>query len=130
LTVIAEPTLHRLANGVRVVCDPLPGFETLALSVVIGRGARYESEPQSGWAHLLEHMVFKTTKSGRELFKELTVVVDVVFEVAVLYEYELPARDVEAASYGVAFAAGFVFKYNRNSMFPTILFSFKPCTIS
>ena len=69
MTVIAEPTLHRLANGVRVVCDPLPGFETLALSVVIGRGARYESEPQSGWAHLLEHMVFKGAgeRSSRDI---------------------------------------------------------------
>jgi predicted Zn-dependent peptidase len=29
------------------------------LSVVVGRGARYETATQSGWAHLLEHMVFK-----------------------------------------------------------------------
>jgi predicted Zn-dependent peptidase len=27
--------------------------------VVVGRGARYETASQSGWAHLLEHMVFK-----------------------------------------------------------------------
>ncbi len=52
-------TLHRLANGVRVVCDPMPGLETLALSVVAGRGARWEDERRSGWSHLLEHMVFK-----------------------------------------------------------------------
>ena len=26
--------LHRLANGVRVVCDPMPDLETLAVSVV------------------------------------------------------------------------------------------------
>jgi predicted Zn-dependent peptidase len=53
------PRIHTLSNGVRVVCDPLPGFETLALSVVSGRGSRIETEAQSGWAHLLEHMVFK-----------------------------------------------------------------------
>jgi predicted Zn-dependent peptidase len=51
--------LHRLANGVRVICDPMPDLETLAVSVVAGRGARAEAEAQSGWAHLLEHMVFK-----------------------------------------------------------------------
>ena len=51
--------LHRLGNGVRVICDPMPDLETLAVSVVAGRGARAESESQSGWAHLLEHMVFK-----------------------------------------------------------------------
>jgi predicted Zn-dependent peptidase len=51
--------LHSLSNGVRVVFDPMPGLETLALTVVAGRGARYEDEARSGWSHLLEHMVFK-----------------------------------------------------------------------
>ena len=51
--------LHTLSNGVRVVFDPMPGLETLALTVVAGRGARYEDESRSGWSHLLEHMVFK-----------------------------------------------------------------------
>jgi len=37
----------------------MPGLETLALSVVAGRGARWETPAQSGWSHLLEHMVFK-----------------------------------------------------------------------
>jgi predicted Zn-dependent peptidase len=52
-------SLHTLKNGVRVVCDPMPGLETLALTVVAGRGAANEDIPRSGWAHLLEHMVFK-----------------------------------------------------------------------
>ncbi len=62
-------TLHQLANGVRVVCDPMPGLETLALSVVAGRGSRGEGPEQSGWAHLLEHMVFKGagSRSARDL---------------------------------------------------------------
>lgn len=51
--------MHVLANGVRVVCDPIPGLQTVALSVVAGRGARFEDESRSGWSHLLEHMVFK-----------------------------------------------------------------------
>jgi predicted Zn-dependent peptidase len=53
------PKVHTLANGVRVVCDPIPGLQTVALSVVAGRGARSEDEGRSGWSHLLEHMVFK-----------------------------------------------------------------------
>jgi predicted Zn-dependent peptidase len=53
------PKVHTLANGVRVVCDPIPGLQTVALSVVAGRGARAEDEARSGWSHLLEHMVFK-----------------------------------------------------------------------
>lgn len=53
------PKVHSLGNGVRVVCDPVPGLQTVALSVVAGRGARSEDEARSGWSHLLEHMVFK-----------------------------------------------------------------------
>jgi predicted Zn-dependent peptidase len=62
-------SLHRLANGVRVVCDPIPGFETLALSVVVGRGARWEDVHHHGWSHLLEHMVFKGAgdRSARDI---------------------------------------------------------------
>jgi predicted Zn-dependent peptidase len=56
---VATPRLHTLSNGVRVVCDPLPGWQTVALSVVAGRGARLEDAAHSGWSHLLEHMVFK-----------------------------------------------------------------------
>jgi predicted Zn-dependent peptidase len=56
---MSAPAIHRLANGVTIVCDPAEGFETLALSVVAGRGARHEDARRSGWSHLLEHMVFK-----------------------------------------------------------------------
>jgi len=56
---VTTPRVHTLSNGVRVVCDPLPGWQTVALSVVAGRGARFEDEARSGWSHLLEHMVFK-----------------------------------------------------------------------
>ncbi len=40
--------VHRSANGVTVICDPAPGFDTLALSVVAGRGARWEDAPPLG----------------------------------------------------------------------------------
>jgi len=65
--------VHRLANGVTVVCDAADGFETLALSVVAGRGARFEDAPRSGWSHLLEHMVFKGAgaRSARDIVEEI-----------------------------------------------------------
>jgi predicted Zn-dependent peptidase len=61
--------LHHLAGGLRVVCDPVSDLETLAVSVVAGNGARSETPEQSGWAHLLEHMVFKGAgaRSARQL---------------------------------------------------------------
>jgi predicted Zn-dependent peptidase len=63
------PQIHRLANGLTLVCDPAPGYHTLALSVVAGRGARWEDEARCGWSHLLEHMVFKGAgaRSAREI---------------------------------------------------------------
>lgn len=65
--------LHTLSNGVRVVFDPMPGLETLALTVVAGRGARYEDETHSGWSHLLEHMVFKGAggRSARAIVEDI-----------------------------------------------------------
>lgn len=67
------PVLHRLPNGVRVVCDPMPGLHTLALSVVAGRGALWEGPDQSGWSHLLEHMVFKGAgdRSARDIVEAI-----------------------------------------------------------
>ncbi|HTX49593.1 MAG TPA: pitrilysin family protein, partial [Caulobacteraceae bacterium] len=61
--------VHTLANGVRVVADPVPGFQTFALTVAAGRGARWEDEARGGWSHLLEHMVFKGAggRSAREI---------------------------------------------------------------
>ncbi len=56
---MSTPRIHRLSNGVRVVADPMPGLESLALSVVLKGGARWEGPDVAGWAHLLEHMVFK-----------------------------------------------------------------------
>jgi predicted Zn-dependent peptidase len=66
---ISAPRVHTLSNGVRVVCDPMPGLQTVALSVVAGRGARWEDEARSGWSHLLEHMVFKGAggRSARDI---------------------------------------------------------------
>lgn len=70
----ALPNVHTLKNGVRVVCDPIDGLETLALSVVAGRGARAEDEHRSGWSHLLEHMVFKG--AGERSSKDIVEVIE------------------------------------------------------
>src|SRR3954463_15688437 len=66
-------SLRTLPNGVRVVCDPMPGLETLALTVVAGRGAAYEDPARSGWSHLLEHMVFKGAgaRSARDIVEAI-----------------------------------------------------------
>src|SRR5258708_33814862 len=74
ITLTSPPKVHTLANGVRVVCDPIPGLQTVALSVVAGRGARAEDEARSGWSHLLEHMVFKG--AGGRTAREIVEVIE------------------------------------------------------
>lgn len=65
--------LHRLSNGAGVICDPMPGLRTLAVSVVAGGGARHEDAARSGWSHLLEHLVFKGAgdMSTREIVERI-----------------------------------------------------------
>jgi predicted Zn-dependent peptidase len=51
--------LQRLANGLTVAVDPLPGAESVALGLYVKVGSRSEPEALGGIAHLVEHMVFK-----------------------------------------------------------------------
>lgn len=53
------PEIFSLANGLRVVLDPMPWLESTALGVWIQAGARDEAAPINGVAHLFEHMAFK-----------------------------------------------------------------------
>ena len=51
--------LHRLANGLTVAVDPMPGAESVAIGLYAQVGSRSEPDHLSGLAHLVEHMVFK-----------------------------------------------------------------------
>src|SRR5918995_1265827 len=51
--------LHRRAKVLSVALDPLPAAESVALGLYAKVGSRSETEPLSGLAHLVEHMVFK-----------------------------------------------------------------------
>lgn len=66
-------TLHVLANGLKVVYDPVPALRSIAVAVTADGGARHEDEARSGWSHLLEHMVFKGAggRSARELIERI-----------------------------------------------------------
>ncbi len=55
--------LTTLANGLRVVSEVLPSVETVAVGLHVDTGSRFEEAATNGVAHLLEHMVFKGTRS-------------------------------------------------------------------
>ncbi len=54
-----------LDNQLRVVTVPLAGARSLSAGVYLAAGSRYESEPESGAAHFIEHMLFKGTRRRR-----------------------------------------------------------------
>jgi len=71
-TSVEGITEYAFPNGLRVLLDPDNSKPKITVNIVYLVGSRNEGYGETGMAHLLEHMVFKTTKSGRELFKELT----------------------------------------------------------
>ncbi|HEV2661143.1 MAG TPA: pitrilysin family protein [Ktedonobacteraceae bacterium] len=55
---------HRLNNGLQIVGQPMPDFESVAVSYYVHTGSRDEKDPTiAGVSHFLEHMVFKGTQS-------------------------------------------------------------------
>ena len=55
---------HRLSNGLQIVGQPMPDFESVAVAYYVHTGSRDEQDPSiAGVSHFLEHMVFKGTQS-------------------------------------------------------------------
>jgi predicted Zn-dependent peptidase len=56
--------MHRqttLDNGLRVITETMSQTRSVAICIFIGVGSRYESEPQAGVSHFIEHLCFKGT---------------------------------------------------------------------
>ena len=72
-------------------------------------GSRHEGYGETGMAHLLEHMLFKETKTGRDVKKELS-------ELSVLLTKEQgkpvgdSQREIEHFLHGMNFYAGLASK--------------------
>ena len=52
-----------LPNGVRIVYERLSGARSAAVGIWVKAGSRNETAKQSGYAHFIEHMLFKGTDS-------------------------------------------------------------------
>jgi predicted Zn-dependent peptidase len=65
-----------LSNGLRVATLSMPGIETAAVGLSIDAGSRFETAATNGVAHMLEHMVFKGTKSrsARDIAEQIEAV--------------------------------------------------------
>lgn len=60
---MTAPRLTTLPNGLRVISDHVPSMHSVALGIWAGVGTRYEDMAHNGAAHMLEHMMFKGTKT-------------------------------------------------------------------
>jgi zinc protease len=72
LASVEGVTEYAFPNGLHLLLFPDSSKPKLTINIVYLVGSRNEGYGETGMAHLLEHMVFKTTKSGQNLFKELT----------------------------------------------------------
>src|SRR5216683_2367202 len=55
---------HKLSNGLQIIGQPMPDFESVAVSYYVCTGSRDEPDPSiAGVSHFLEHMVFKGTQT-------------------------------------------------------------------
>jgi predicted Zn-dependent peptidase len=62
-----------LANGVRVITEPMPHVRSVSVGIWICAGSRRETGEQNGVSHFIEHMLFKgtTTRSAEDIARSV-----------------------------------------------------------
>ncbi len=68
-------TKRRLANGLRLITAPMPHTRSVAVSIYVGAGSRYETEHEAGISHFIEHLCFKGT-AKRPTAQEISETID------------------------------------------------------
>ena len=72
VTSVEGITEYVYPNGLHLLLFPDPSKPKLTVNVTYLVGSRHEGTGEGGMAHLLEHMLFLRTKSGKDVKKELT----------------------------------------------------------
>jgi zinc protease len=92
---------RRLANGLHVVTVPMRGSATVSVQVWYRVGGKDDPPGRSGFAHLFEHMMFKSTRHmPNEMFDRLTEDVGgnnnaFTAEDMTAYQNEVPSNHLE-----------------------------------
>ena len=58
---------YKLKNGLRILLLPDNSQNNVVVNIVYLVGSRHEGYGESGMAHLLEHMMFKTSKRYKDI---------------------------------------------------------------
>jgi predicted Zn-dependent peptidase len=51
-----------LNNGLKIITSLLPHTRSVSICIYLGVGSRYESDPQAGISHFIEHLCFRGTE--------------------------------------------------------------------
>lgn len=65
-----------LDNGMTVVTESIPYYSTVSIGIWWKKGSRYESAPDSGICHFIEHMLFKGTanRTAYDIAREIDAI--------------------------------------------------------
>ena len=93
-----------LPNGLRVLTSAMPHTYSVAISIYVGAGSRYETETESGVSHFIEHMCFKGTakRPNAQLISEAIDSVGGVLNAATDREYTVYYAKVARAHLALA----------------------------
>ena len=72
VTTVEGINEYKLNNGLQVLLLPDPTQSNVVVNIVYHVGSRYEGYGEKGMAHLLEHMLFKSTKNLGDIKKMLS----------------------------------------------------------
>ncbi|CAM3041968.1 insulinase family protein [Chryseobacterium flavum] len=63
---------YSLSNGMKILLIPDPSQSNMVVNIVYNVGSKDEGYGEKGMAHLLEHMLFKSTKNLGDIKKQLS----------------------------------------------------------
>lgn len=72
VTQVEDIKEYRLSNGLQVLLLPDASQSNLVVNIVYKVGSKHEGYGEKGMAHLLEHMLFKSTKNLGDIKKMLS----------------------------------------------------------
>src|SRR2546430_2262954 len=70
--MIDQVQTTRLANGLTILTEHMPGLRSVSLGIWVRRGSRHETPALNGISHFIEHALFKGTarRSARQIATE------------------------------------------------------------
>jgi len=64
-----------LNNRLRIITSTMPHTRSVCISIFIGTGSRYETNPEAGISHFIEHLLFKGTQK-RATAREISAAIE------------------------------------------------------